>query len=166
MELKPFVTLSYEYIFQIANTLILFFVFKKLLYKPVMNIIKQREDEINNIRTEAEKSREEGSALKKEYEEKVSIAKREGQEIIQQATLRAQTKSDEIITEAKEEALSLKEKANKDIEREKQNAMNDLKSTVSEIALLAAAKVIEKDIDREKHEQLIHDFINEVGEAK
>ncbi|WP_038298895.1 F0F1 ATP synthase subunit B [Metaclostridioides mangenotii] len=164
--LKPLVTLSPEYFIQIFNTFLVFFIINKLLYKPVMRIIEAREKDVQANITEGEQNRAEGIALKKEYEEKVGLAKREGQEIIKQATLRAESKSEELVTEAKQEAAHIKEKANEEIVKERQKAMNDIKSSVSDIALLAAAKVIEKDIDKAKHEELINNFINEVGEAK
>ena len=44
--------------------------------------------------------------------------------------------------------------------------MNEIKDDISNIALLAASKVIEKDIDKAKHEELISDFIKKVGESK
>ena len=75
------------------------------------------------------------------------LLKNEGQEIIKQATLRAEQKSNEIISTAKEEANILKERASKDIAQEKEKVMNELKNDISSIAILAASKVIEKDID-------------------
>ena len=44
--------------------------------------------------------------------------------------------------------------------------MNELKNDISSIAILAASKVIEEDIDQAKHEEMINKFIEEVGEAK
>ena len=155
MDVKPVVTLTYELVFQIINTIILFIALKKILFKPVLNIIDSRENAIN-----------EGLALKSEYEKKLSVAKSEGQEIIKQATIRAEQKSEEIISNAKEEANSLKDRANKDIAQEKEKVMNELKNDISSIAILAASKVIEKDIDQAKHEEMINKFIEEVGEAK
>lgn len=102
----------------------------------------------------------------KEYESKINFAKDEGQEIIKQATIRAEQKSDDIVNTAKKDALDIKEKANKDIEQERQKVINEIKNDISNIALLAASKVIEKDLDKSKHEELIENFIKEVGEAK
>ena len=87
-------------------------------------------------------------------------------EIIKQATLRAEQKETEIIANAKEEASQLKEKASKDVEQERQKVMNEIKNEISNIAVLAASKVIEKDIDSNKHKELIDNFIKEVGESK
>ncbi|CEH32686.1 F0F1 ATP synthase subunit B [Romboutsia lituseburensis] len=166
MEFKPLIGITWELAFQLINTFLVFLLLKKLLFKPVLSVIEAREKDIRENLAEGEKAKSEGLSLKKEYQEKVNSAKNEGQEIIKQATLRAEQKESEIISTAKQEAQSLKEKANKDVEQERQKVMNEIKNDISDIALLAASKVIEKDIDKSKHEELINNFIKEVGEAK
>ena len=79
---------------------------------------------------------------------------------------RSEQKENEIIVAAKQEASQLKEKASKDVEQERQKVMNEIKNEISNIAILAASKVIEKDIDSKKHKELIDNFIKEVGESK
>ena len=166
MDFKPVVTISWELLFQIINTVILFLVLKKILFKPVLNIIEKRENMIQEDLAAGAKAKNEGIALKKEYEEKVSIAKEEGREIIRQATARAEEKSNQIISDAQAEVVSLKAKASKDIAQEKEQAIAEIKNDISDIAILAASKVLEEDIDKSKHEDLIEKFIKEVGEAK
>lgn len=166
MEFKPLIDVSYELLFQVINTFLVFVLLKKLLFKPVLAVIEAREKDIQNNLAQGEKAKSEGISLKKEYEEKIESAKAEGQEIVKNATVRAEQKSEEIISQAKNEAQSLKEKASKDVEQERQKVMNEIKNDISNIALLAASKVIEKDIDKSKHEELINNFIKEVGEAK
>lgn len=166
MEFKPLIGITYEYIFQLINTFLVFFVLKKLLFKPVLDIIASREKDITEDLARAERAKKEGLTLKSEYEAKLTSAKEQGQEIIKQATLRAEQKEAEIIANAKQEAIQLKEKASKDIEQERQKVMNEIKDEISNIALLAASKVIEKDIDSSKHKELINNFIKKVGESK
>lgn len=166
MEFKPLIGITWELAFQLINTFLVFLLLKKLLFKPVLSVIEAREKDIRENLAEGEKAKSEGLSLKNEYQEKVNSAKNEGQEIIKQATLRAEQKESEIISTAKQEAQSLKEKASKDVEQERQKVMNEIKNDISDIALLAASKVIEKDIDKSKHEELINNFIKEVGEAK
>ncbi len=166
MDFKPVVTISWELLFQIINTVILFLVLKKILFKPVLNIIEKRENMIQEDLAAGAKAKNEGIALKKEYEEKVSIAKEEGREIIRQATARAEEKSNQIVSDAQAEAVALKAKASKDIAQEKEQAIAEIRNDISDIAILAASKVLEEDIDKSKHEDLIEKFIKEVGEAK
>ena len=75
MDLKPVVTISWELVFQIVNTIILFMVLKKILFKPVLNIIDAREKAIKEDIATGEKAKNEGLALKAEYEQKLLVAK-------------------------------------------------------------------------------------------
>ncbi|MGL5694253.1 MAG: F0F1 ATP synthase subunit B [Peptostreptococcaceae bacterium] len=163
---KDLIGITSDLVFQLINTVLVFLLLKKLLFKPVLNIVDAREQEIQDNLAKGENAKNQGVALKHEYEEKISRAKEEGQEIIKQATLRAEQKSTEIISGAKNDATQIKEKVEKDIEQERQKVMNEIKDDISNIALLAASKVIEKDIDKNKHEDLINDFIKKVGESK
>ena len=165
MEFKPLIGITYEFVFQLVNTFLVFFLLKKLLFKPVLGIIEAREKDIRENLAQGERAKK-GLSLKSEYEEKLNSAKEQGQEIIKQATLRAEQKENEIIVAAKQEASQLKEKASKDVEQERQKVMNEIKNEISNIAILAASKVIEKDIDSKKHKELIDNFIKEVGESK
>lgn len=166
MEFKPLVGLTPEVFITIANTLVLFLILKKVLFKPVMKIMDEREADIKSDIEQGKKAKEEGLKFKSEYETKVVAARDEGQQIVEMAKRRAEEKSSEIIASAKREAENIKTKASADIEKERQQAYNDVKGEISSIALLAASKVIEKDIDKSKHEELIDEFIKEVGDAK
>ncbi len=166
MEFKPLVGLTPEVFITIANTLVLFLILKKILFKPVMSIMDERDADIKRDIEQGKKAKEEGLKFKSEYESKVGAARNEGQQIVEMAKRRAEEKSSEIIANAKKEAESIKIKASADIEKERQQAYNDVKEEISSIALLAASKVIEKDIDKAKHEELIDEFIKEVGDAK
>lgn len=166
MGVKPVVTISYELVIQIINTIVLFWILKAVLFKRVLSIVDAREQGIKNDIATGEKAKNEGLSLKEQYESKLHVVKNEGQEIIKQATLRAEQKSDEIISSAKEEATNIKDRASREIAQEKEKVMNELKNDISSIAILAASKVIEEDIDQSKHEEMINKFIEEVGEAK
>ena len=97
MEFKPLIGITYEFVFQLVNTFLVFFLLKKLLFKPVLGIIEAREKDIRENLAQGERAKKEGLSLKSEYEEKLNSAKEQGQEIIKQATLRAEQKETEII---------------------------------------------------------------------
>lgn len=166
MEFKPLVGLTYELFFTLANVLILFLILRKILFKKIIDVMDARDADIKNNIEAGEKAKEEGMKFKSEYETKIQDARDEGQMIVDFARKRAEEKSDTIISEARKEAEYIKQKANNEIAKEKEQAFNNIKSEISEIAVLAASKVIEKDIDKAKHEDLIENFIKEVGEAK
>ena len=165
MEFKPLVGLTYELFFTLANVLILFLILRKILFKKIIDVMDARDADIKNNIEAGQKAKEEGMKFKSEYETRIQDARDEGQMIVDFARKRAEEKSDTIISEAKKEAEYIKQKANNEIAKEKEQAFNNIKSEISEIAVLVASKVIEKDIDKAKHEDLIDNFIKEVGEA-
>ena len=71
MEFKPLIGITYEFIFQLVNTFLIFFILKKLLFKPVLGIIEAREKDIRENLAQGERSKKEGLSLKSEYEEKL-----------------------------------------------------------------------------------------------
>lgn len=77
----------------------------------------------------------------------------------------AQVRSDEIVGEARERAVMLKNKADQEIEQERKKAFMDVKNELSGIAVDIASKVVEREVDAKDHEAFIEDFIRNVGEA-
>ena len=161
----PFLTIDpVTMIATLLNTLILFLVLKHFLFKPVNKILDERKEKVEKTYKEADDKLTEASRLETEYTEKLANAKAESAEIVKNATKRAQLRSDEIIAEAKTEASGLIVKANADIEKEKKRDVNQIKDEISDIALMVAEKVVEKEISPKDHERLIENFISEFGE--
>lgn len=157
---------GWTFVFQIANTLILFLLLKKFLFKPVTEFMANREAEIAGEYESIAAKQMEADNIKEEYKEKLAKSQEEGREIVKVAATKAEAKADVIIKDAHTEVAELKHKAQKDIEREQVKAINSLKDEIADMAMLTAAKVIEMDIDGDSHKTLIDKFINEVGDTK
>ena len=147
------------------NLLILFLVFKHLLFNKVNKVLEDRKNDVAETYRKADEANENAQKLEAEYAERISGAKEESAQIIQAATRKAQQRSDEIIAEAKVEAKGITEQARNEIEREKKIAVNKIKDDITDIAFQAAQAVIEKDLTSEDNERLIGEFIDNVGEA-
>ena len=152
-------------IFAWCNLLILYFFLRKLLFKPVKNMIDSRQKEIDDMYADAEKSREDGAAMKADYEAKLDRAKEESEEILKNAVRRAQLREEEILREANDKAARVMKRAEEQVELEKKRAINEVKNEVSDMAIGIASAVLERDISREEHETLIDEFIRTMGEA-
>ncbi|MBQ7356866.1 MAG: F0F1 ATP synthase subunit B [Clostridia bacterium] len=150
-------------IFAWINLLILYLFLKKLLFKPLKNMIDSRQKEIDGMYSDAESSRSEAERMKGEYEQLISHASEESEQILKDAHRRAQLKEEEILREANAEAARTIERAEEQIELEKKNAINQVKNEVSEMAIGIASAVIERDVNAEEHRDLINDFINNMG---
>lgn len=164
-EYLSFVTIDvWTIIFTWGNLFILYLLMKKFLFKPVKEMIDKREQEVADIYEAANSEKEAAEKMRAEYEKKMNEAKEEAGEIVKNATRRAQLRSEEIIGEAQEKAVIIVRKADKQIEQEKKNAMNEIKNEISGMAVSLAEKVIEKDIDSEKHSALFDEFLKEIGD--
>jgi F-type H+-transporting ATPase subunit b len=160
------VELSSSLVFQLINTLILFFILKRLLFKPVKGFMDARRNAILESMQEAENKNIEADHLKEQYEEKIAKAQEEGRQIITEASKRAKDKADQIVQEAQQQAMKIKDRAEAEIVGERQKAMNALKDEMVQIAVLAAGKIIDKNLDEKSHKALVKEFINEVGDVK
>lgn len=164
--MRGLVEFNATFVFQIINTLVIFLALRHFLFNPVTEMMEKRTKSIEGSIQEAERKNKESDKLKAEYEEKLQEIKKERNVIIEDATRRAQDRGDEIVGAAELEAKKAMEKAAKEIEREKQKMLNDLKGEISELAIAAAEKVIEKDLDQNTHKDMINKFIDKAGESQ
>ncbi len=152
-------------LFTWVNMLILFTVMKKFLFKPVMNILDQRDAEIKKIYDDANDANEKAVTLEKEYSEKMAQARDEAGEIIKQATLTAQKREKEIIESAHEQVAAMTRRAETQIAQERKKAYQEIKEEISDISVAIAGKMVQREITAADHEALISQFIENVGEA-
>ena len=148
----------------LLNTLTIFFVAKKFLIGPVMKIIDDRQKEIDDLYDAAGKAKESASALETEYRQKLSAAAETSERMVKEAMHRGQTREEEIVRRANQEADAIREKAAADIAQEKKKAINDAKDEISGIAVAIAEKVVGRELNAADHEKLVDNFIRELGE--
>ena len=151
-------------LFAWANLLILYFVLRKLLFKPIKNMIDSRQKEIDDMYENAEKNKAEAEEMRETYEKKLESATEESEEILRSAQRRALLREEEILKEAADQARRTKERAEEQIALEKRQAMNDIKDEVSAIAIQIAEAVVARDVKAEEHEKLIDGFIDTMGD--
>lgn len=151
-------------LFILLNTLIIFFVAKKFLFVPVMKIITQRQQEIDDMYTQAGEAKDSAAKLQREYEDKLSQAAAASEDLVRQATVRAQGREEEIIRQANARAEAILSKATADIAQEKKKALNDAKDEISVIAMAIAGKVVGRELNGEDQAKLVDSFIEELGE--
>ena len=152
-------------LFVLLNTLTIYFVAKKFLFAPVMNIIESRQKEIDGMYESAGNAKAEAEALRAEYQEKINDAKATSEQIVKEAVARGQSREEEILRKANDEAEAIRNKASADIALEKKKAINDAKDEISGLALAIAGKVVERELKESDQPQLIDQFLNNLGES-
>ena len=129
-------------VWTIVNLLVLYLVFKKFLYKPVMNVIEARENMIKQQFDSAKKDQDEALKLKAEYHDRLENAKTEADQIILDARARAEEEHARTLERTRDEAEHMLEKAKSDIANEQEKATRDAQAKIAELALLAAKKIM------------------------
>ena len=151
-------------LFTLINTVALFLVAKKFLFKPVMKMITDRQKEIDDMYSDADKAKEEAAQLESEYKQKLAVAQETSERIVKEAVARGQAREEEIIRKANEEACAILDKASADIAQEKKKAINDAKDEISVIALAIAGKVVGRELREADRSALVDQFIQELGD--
>ena len=151
-------------LFTLLNTLTIYFVAKKFLFKPVMKMIRERQEEIDGMYASADKTCNEAEAMADEYRQKLSAATETSERMVKEAVERGQRREEEIIRSANEEATAIRQKASADIAQEKKKAINDAKDEISEMAMAIAEKVVGRALNEVDQASLVDHFIEELGE--
>ncbi len=167
MELyQALITLDgWTFLAQICNLMIQLVIFKKFLLKPIKQVIADRKAKADSEIADAQKLRTEAEAMKAEYEQNLQNARTEANQIVTAAQKTATARSEEIVGEARAQAAALKQKAEADIAQERKKAVNEVKDEIGGIAMGIASKVVEREIKEADHQDLIDEFIKNVGEA-
>lgn len=153
-------------IFNIINIIVLFLFLKKFLFKPVTDIMEKRTKSITDSFQDADDRKAEAYQLKSEYEEELKHAGDQASVIIKEARERAELEFNRKVLEAREEATKVMHDAERVIELERKKSMESAQAEIAGVAMLAAAKVIGKNVDNDTNKKFLGDFLKEVGAAE
>lgn len=148
-------------LFQILNFLVVLFLLRLFLYKPVMNMLHDRQERIAEGLAEAERAREEAAEQRARFEEQLAEERRASQERLREAVAKSEEAARQRLAEANAEAEQIIARARAEAEQTRQQALAGLHNEIADLALLAAAKALGDGLDEERHRELIDRFLNE-----
>ncbi|MCF0108852.1 MAG: F0F1 ATP synthase subunit B [Erysipelotrichaceae bacterium] len=148
----------------LVSTILIIVIARKFFWNYAEDFFKKRQDFIASQLNEAKEKEAAGAAYKEEMEEKLKHVHEEADQIRSTVESNARKEASEIVAKANEDAEAIRRKARADIERDRQRAEQQMKEEMSSIAILAASKMVGKELNDELHQQYIQDFIDEVGE--
>lgn len=151
-------------IFVLLNTLAVFFVAKKFLFVPVMNMIQRRQAEIDGMYADANAAREQALQMEADCRAQLENAAQTGEQLVKEAVARGQSREEEILRQANAEAAAILNKATADIAQEKKKAINEAKDEISEMAMAIAGKVVGRVLTQTDQTDLVDAFIAELGD--
>ena len=154
----------WQIIISLLNLVILFFIIKKFLYKPVKRMLFERQNTIQKQYDDAEQAKSDAMNAKTQYEEKLSAASLEADGIIQSAVDTAKAREKEIITDAKQKADGIILKAENDAKLAVLKAEDSIKKEIIDVSTVLTEKVLKREISADDHKNLIDSFIDNIGE--
>ena len=150
------------FIWTIITFLLLFFVLAKYAWKPLIKMLDDRESMIRSSLDDAEKAKLELERLNKESEAITAKARSEAQAILAESKTVAEKVKEDTIAKAKEQAIKISDDAQKQIQVEKDKAINDIKQEVVNLTLLVAEKLINKNLNDADNKSLIEESLKKV----
>ena len=149
---------------QIINLFIVLTVVKIFFLDKIKAILDQRREAADKEITDAQAAKAEALEIKQTYEKNMLEAKAQASSILERAQRSATIRSEEIIRQANDEAVAIREKASADIAQEKKKAINDAKDEIAGLSLAIAGKVVGRELTADDQKSLIDSFINELGD--
>lgn len=148
----------------LISTALIILIAKKFFWKYAQAYLDGRSAFVAGELEAAQDNRQQSEQMKSEYEEKLANAHDEAVGIIESAKHKAGVEANQILEQAHNDARMYKEKAQVEIEKEKTSIRKNIKDEISDIAFLAAKKVVEKEMDDETHKKYVQDFIEQAQE--
>lgn len=158
-------TIIGDFILIAGSFLLLIFLVKKFAWGNITSILDARAEKITNDIVEAEAARKKAEELAAKREAELAGSRQEATTILETAKETAEKNKAHILSEANQEALRLKEKAQLEISQNKEEAMNSIKGDVADLTVNLAGKLLSQQLDSEGHRQLIDRYLNELGDA-
>lgn len=151
-------------VISLLNLTIMFLILKKLLFKPVQNIIAKRQSSVDLQYENAANAEKIANENRAKWEETLKGAGNEADSIIKTAQENATRRGDEIVAEAREKAQGIIRQAQSEAEMEKRKAAEEIKKEIADVSTLLSERMLEREINADDHRKLIDSFINEIGD--
>lgn len=145
--------------------LVLYLVMKHFFFEKIHNFMQERSNRIKRSFDEAEELNLKAEETLSTYNKKIEDIEAEGREIIKKAKLQADIQAKNIIREANERASEIIKQAEMDIEKEKLQAISEMRSQIASLAVLAAEKLLEQQLETYGQDELIDRIIKEAGSS-
>lgn len=155
-----------SFLWHLVNFAILFFVLWRFLFPPVLKMLDERQARIRESMERAETLRDESARAAEAVKAQLDEARREGQNIINNANQIAERIRGERQAQAQAEYEAILRRAHEDAAREREQAFAELRQQVADLAVMAAERIIHRQLDPATQRQLVNDFLTEAGDGR
>jgi F-type H+-transporting ATPase subunit b len=146
---------------QLVNVIVLFGLLYMVAYKPIMKMLDERSRKIKESMEQTEYIKQQAERAEEEAKKRIDTAAKEGQEAVARAVRTGEGVKREAQQQAKQEAEALIGRARTEIQRERDEAIDDLRKEFADITIMAAGKVIDRTLDKKAHREIIKKVLDE-----
>ena len=146
---------------QVISFILLILLLRAVLYKPVIKMLDKRSQAIKDSLEAAERTKQQAAKGEEEVKRQVDAGRQQAQAIVAEALKTGERLRLEAQSEAKKEADALLERARSEIQQERDAAVEELRREFSDLAILAAERVVNRSLDRKAHQDLIEEVLKE-----
>ncbi|TMD56551.1 MAG: F0F1 ATP synthase subunit B [Chloroflexi bacterium] len=147
----------------IVNFLVILYLLRRYLWGPILTVLANRAEKIREGLVMAEQAKTEREELKAEIERRLTEVQREAQAIGERLTKAAEAAAGEIRMDAKKEADRIRERGREDARQLHDQALAQLRSELAGMVVLAASRVLGREVDAEQHRALIERSLDEAA---
>ena len=147
----------------IVNFLVLLYLLRRYLWAPILTVLANRAEKIREGLAMAEAARAERERMKAEVERLLADARRDAQAIAERMTKAADAAAADIRTQAKTEADRIRERGREDAKQLHDQALAQLRSELAGMVVLAASRVLGRELDPARHRALIEQSLDEAA---
>ena len=137
----------------------------KFAWGPILGAVEARENGIQAKLDQAASSNEEAARLLAEHKEQLADARRQANELIAEGKAAGEHLRSEIEEKARAEAQGIVDRARAEIARERDQAIEALRRESVDLALAAASRLMQENLDQDKDRQLVERYLSELGSA-
>lgn len=143
---------------------ILYLLLNKFAFGKLFDVMEKRRQLVQGQLEEAKQTREQAAQYVEDQKVALQEARKEAYEIIERSKQTSGKQAEQILEQAAEEAQRLKTEAVRDIESEKNKAIEALRSEVGTVSVKIASKLLEKEVSvDDTQEKLVDQYLKEVG---
>ena len=146
----------------VCNFLLLVYLLKKFAWGPIIGALEKRENQIAQDKQTAAQARQSAENLKKELDERLAHISGEATQKMAEAVKLGQAQKDQLLAQAQEQSARLLEQAKTQIQAEKEKALADVRAEIAEISLLAASRVIERQVTDKEADRIVENVLREI----
>jgi F-type H+-transporting ATPase subunit b len=153
-----------ELIWATIAFVILFVFLAKFVFPQIRKMFEQRTERIKGQLEAADRSKQEADQLLEQYRAQLADARAEVQRIIDEGKRTAEAVRQEMVSRAEQDAQEIVGRARADVAGERDRAVQELRTTVGELSLQLASRVIDRELtSSDAHRALVDRAIQELG---